>query len=74
MDYKKNSQFTSISIPSSLYRAIEERLEGTEFTSVEAYVVFVLSEVVNDDDEEQLFNEEDEAEVKKRLSDLGYLD
>lgn len=74
MNTQKDSQFTSISIPTTLYKKIEERLEGTEFTSVEAYVTFVLNEVVSDEEEEQSFSQEDEAEIKQRLRDLGYLD
>ena len=74
MNQKGDTQFVNISIPISLCRKIKERLEGTEFTTVEAYVAFVLSEVVSDDEEDNAFSEEDEAEVKNRLRDLGYID
>ncbi len=66
----------NVSIPAELYKSIEERVNDTEFTSVEEYVTFVLEEVIKDDDEEEemAFSEEDEEEVKKRLRALGYLD
>lgn len=71
-----SDQMKSVSIPSELYKAIAERIDGTEFNSVEEYVTFVLEEVIKDDDEEDEtpFSEEDEEEVKKRLRALGYLD
>ena len=68
-------QLKNVSIPAGLYDAIQERVDGTEFTSVEEYVTFVLEEVIKDDDEDEVaFTEEDEEEVKKRLRALGYLD
>ena len=70
-----SEQKKTVSIPTNLYDAIQERVEGTEFNSVEEYVTFVLEEVIKDDDEEETaFTAEDEEEVKKRLRALGYLD
>ncbi len=71
------SEQKTISIPAELYNAIHERVDGTEFKSVEEYVTFVMEEVIKDDDEEEeetAFTAEDEEEVKKRLRALGYLD
>ena len=69
------SEQKTISIPAELYNAIHERVDGTEFKSVEEYVTFVMEEVIKDDDEEETaFTAEDEEEVKKRLRALGYLD
>ncbi len=66
----------NVPIPAKLYDAIDQRVQETEFNSVEAYVTFVLEEVLKDDDEEDeiAFSPEDEEEVKKRLRALGYLD
>lgn len=63
-----------IEIPASLYRKIEERIKGTGFTTVSSYVVYVLREVLAEDEEEEEFTEEDEEKVKERLRSLGYLD
>jgi len=62
-------------IPASLYKKIEERVNVTEFNSVEEYVTFVLEEVLKDEqEEEKTFTKEEEEEVKNRLRALGYLD
>jgi len=66
----------SVPIPAEIYRKIEQVVkEGTDFTSVEDYVTFVLKEVLTDNGEQKgAFNKEEEAEVKRRLKALGYLD
>jgi Arc/MetJ-type ribon-helix-helix transcriptional regulator len=64
----------SISVPADIYDRIEERVKATEFGSVEEYVLFILEEVLKDEEEEQAYTEADEAEVKKRLKALGYMD
>ena len=70
----EEKKFASIPIPISLYRRIEERVRETGFASVPDYVVYVLNEVLADDKEEsRTLSEEEEAEIKKRLKDLGYL-
>lgn len=64
-----------VSIPESLYEKIEERVEGTEFESVNDYVEYVLREVVSEEEEEEEeFSEEDEEKVRERLRALGYMD
>lgn len=70
-------EYGEIRIPKEIIRKIEERIQGTEFGSVEEYVAFVLEEVIKDDIEnapEEVFSEEDEKKVKDRLKALGYLD
>ncbi|MCD6317655.1 CopG family transcriptional regulator [Candidatus Aerophobetes bacterium] len=62
-------------LPANLYKKIEERVNATEFNSVEEYVTFVLEEVLKDEqEEEKTFSKEEEEEVKNRLRALGYLD
>jgi len=65
-----------VSIPAELYRLIEEVVkESADFVSVEDYVAFVLREVLADNAKQKgAFNKEEEAEVKRRLKALGYLD
>ena len=66
-----------IQIPAEIFEQIQQRVTGTEFSSVEEYVTFVLEEVLKDEDEDESetpFTAEDEEEVKKRLRALGYLD
>jgi len=68
-------KFSTVSIPTSLVKKIEERIKGTEFTSVASYVTYVLMEVVSEGEEEASpFTREDEEKVKKELKALGYID
>ena len=62
---KKNEK-KSVSVPAELYGKIEERVEATDFGSVDEYVVFVPGEAIREE-------QEAEEEMKKRLRDLGYL-
>ena len=65
----------SISVPADIYDKIEERVKATEFGSVDEYVLFILEEVLKDEEEEeQAYTEADEAEVRKRLKALGYME
>jgi Arc/MetJ-type ribon-helix-helix transcriptional regulator len=64
-----------IEIPASLYRRIEERIKDTEFQSVRDYVVYVLREVLSEDEpEDEELSDEDVEKIKKRLKSLGYLE
>jgi len=63
-----------VSLPTELYSKIVQRIVGTDFNSVDDYVVFVLEEVVKEEEPERAFSEQDEKEVKKRLKALGYID
>lgn len=72
-----SEEYGTVKIPKKLLKKIEERIQGTEFKSVEEYTAFVLEEVVKEDGEEEVeevFSEEDEKKVKERLRALGYLD
>lgn len=65
-----------ISIPKQLAEKIKKRIEGTSFNSLSSYVIYVMSEVLSeiDEDTQELFTKEDEERVKQRLRSLGYLD
>lgn len=75
---KKNEEarYTSVSIPTPLFEKVKERIEGTGFSSVSSYVVYVLREVLSEEAGQQSepFTGEDEERVKERLRALGYLD
>lgn len=75
MGEDKEKKYTTVSIPTPLFKKIEERIKGTGFTSVSSYVTYVLREIIAEDDEpEEAFSKEDEERVKARLRALGYLD
>jgi len=72
---KEEKKFTTVSIPTPLFKKVEERIRGTGFTSVSSYVAYVLREVVSEEESEaEPFSKEDEQRVKERLRALGYLD
>ena len=63
-----------VSLPGELFSRIAERIVGSDFRSVDEYVVFVLEEVLRGDAEDEsgdLSPEEDE-EIRRRLTSLGY--
>ena len=61
----------NVQIPEALYKQIEKLAKESDFSSAEAYIVFVLDEVANESDE--VFTPEEEEKVKERLRNLGYL-
>lgn len=68
---------TTVSIPITMHKKIEEMIEDTGFSSVSEWVSYVLREVlVNMKKEERKdakVSEEDEKKIKERLRALGYL-
>ncbi|MEE8374223.1 MAG: CopG family transcriptional regulator [Dehalococcoidia bacterium] len=65
----------AVYLSANLYGRVEERLSNAGFGSVDEYVIFVLEEVLKDDEEDTVaFTKEEEEEVKQRLRALGYLD
>jgi metal-responsive CopG/Arc/MetJ family transcriptional regulator len=70
-----DKEFTTVSIPTSLYKRIEEAIKGTEVSSVSSYITKVLREKLSQEKEAgEVFSEEDEEKVKERLKALGYID
>ena len=70
-----DKEFTNVSIPTSLYKKIEEKIKGTEIGSVASYITKVLRESLSGDQPSQEpFSKEDEEKVKERLKALGYID
>jgi metal-responsive CopG/Arc/MetJ family transcriptional regulator len=68
-------EFTTVSIPTSLYKKIEEVIKGTEISSVSSYITKVLRESLSKDRvKQEVFSKEDEEKVKERLKALGYID
>ena len=68
---------TTVTIPKILADKIKKRCEGTGFSSVSSYVVYVLRQILSEtshEEKKEAFTEEDEQKVKARLRSLGYLD
>ena len=77
-DNEHKVEYTTVSLPKPLAEKIKERMKGTGFSSVSAYVTYILRQVLSSIEEEerskQAFSKEEEDMVKQRLRDLGYLD
>ncbi len=73
---RPRGQYTTVSIPVTLYERIKKLIEGTGFTSVSQFVTYVLREVVASYEEEKYsepFTEEDKERILEKLRRLGYL-
>ena len=64
----------SISISAELYNLIVQRIKNSEgeFNTVEEYVNFVLTEILQDE-KSQTYTNEEKKEIEKNLKDLGYI-
>ncbi len=68
-------EFTTVSIPTSLYKEIEEKIKDLEITSVSSYITDVLRGKLSQKEESaEALSKEDEEKVKERLKALGYID
>jgi Arc/MetJ-type ribon-helix-helix transcriptional regulator len=62
-----------VRIPEEVARALEERIRGSSFGSIDAFITFVLARLLEQSGE-TTFSEEDEKALKERLRSLGYID
>jgi len=63
----------SVKLPAEIVAALEERCRGTSFESVDAFIAFVLSRLLEEPGTTG-FTEEEERTLKERLRSLGYID
>jgi Arc/MetJ-type ribon-helix-helix transcriptional regulator len=63
----------TLRIPEDVAAALEERIRGSSFKSVDDFVNFVLARLL-EQSSESAFSEEDEKALKERLRSLGYID
>ena len=66
----------SVSIPTTLFKKLQDRIKGTGFDSVSDYVTYLLQEVMAELEmttPQEHFSKDDEERVKERLRSLGYL-
>jgi hypothetical protein len=74
MSRSEDQEYATISLPRSLIEKIEARIKGTGFASPDAYVAYVLGEIIAEDrDEEPGLSPEEEERIKEKLHALGYL-
>lgn len=65
-----------VKISKKLFDEIQGQVDESEgeFKTVSEYVEFVLTELFKDENEAQIYTQEDEEEIKKRLRALGYIE
>jgi len=78
MESTTQSDQVSIKISKELYQKVQNRvtMSNDEFKSVEDYITFLLTEVVNEAEpqgEANAYTKEEEEEIKGRLKNLGYI-
>lgn len=64
----------TISISSKLFDIISDRIHdsGNEFSSVDEYIEYVLTELLASKDESP-YSEDQEKKIEKHLIDMGYM-
>jgi hypothetical protein len=73
MSEPSSEETRSIEIPEGVARALEGRIRGSGFDSLDSFVGFVLARLL-DEPSETPFSEEEERRLRERLRSLGYID
>ena len=64
---------TTIKIPTPIYERLSVLIEGGGYNSVTDFVVYVLRDLVGQCQNGEQLSQEQLAETRKRLKNLGYL-
>ena len=73
MDRRVQGPTRGIRIPEEVARGLEDRMKGSSFPTLDAFVGFVLARLLEQRSETP-FSEEDERRLRERLRSLGYID
>ncbi len=64
----------TLTIPKELKQKLEENMKGTNFESIQEYILFMLEQMTSKViTKREKFNKEDQAYLKQGLEDMGYL-
>jgi Arc/MetJ-type ribon-helix-helix transcriptional regulator len=65
----------AVKLSKNILDKVQEQVDESkgEFKNVEEYIEFVLTELLNEE-EEQVYTPKEEEEIKKRLRALGYIE
>lgn len=67
-------KYREVKIPLSLYRAIEEKVEEGDFSSVSEFVAYAARKVLAElSGHREHISEEEKEEIRERLRKLGYI-
>ena len=66
----------TIKIPKTLYDSLKKQIEGTGFSSVTDFIVYVMRDIAASGsiNEEASLTKKEITEIRKRLKALGYID
>lgn len=66
---------TTIKIPKQLHRSLKKQIEGTGFSSVTDFIVFVMRNIAASGKlaEDTSLTQKEINQIRKRLRELGYL-
>ncbi len=75
MEVFELSRKVPVNISKELVDEIQRRVDesGGEFKTVEEFIEFVLTEVLREEEPEQVYTAKEEEEIKERLRRLGYI-
>ena len=68
----KKQEFTSISIPTVLFKKIEKHIEDTGFPSVSGYVAYILRVLLSEKKDGGSKSDYEAELIRKKLKELGY--
>jgi len=65
-----------LKLSKKLVEEIQKQVDESEgeFKHIEEYIEFVLTELLKDEEDEQIYTKKEEEEIYKRLRALGYIE
>lgn len=70
-----DDEVEQVSMDATLVRRIRDRVQSSEFDSVQEYIEFTMASLLEElEASEGQTNEEDDVAVRDRLESLGYVD
>ena len=63
----------TLKIPRPLYEKLKSVIEGSGFSSVNEFVVYVLRDLISASKDKEEFSAEEIEAIRQRLKNLGYL-
>jgi uncharacterized membrane protein YebE (DUF533 family) len=68
-----NEEQKNIYLPADLYSSLEQRAKAGGFDTLDSYIATVLRDMLKAEKAPGRDDSREEADIKKRLKDLGYL-
>jgi len=70
------SEKVEVKLSRKLVEGVQRQVDESEgeFKTVDEFIEFVLTEILKDEESEQVYTPEEEEEIKKRLRALGYIE